>query len=579
MSVQAPRDADENSGSRGPADGRRSVAYGRALTAYGGRLRKAIAAHHARTGGSPARTLHRLLLGAGGLAAMFWAQSIMIRRFPWVISGYDEGVLLTNANQLLWGQLPYRDFYTNYPPGMFLVLAAGFKLAGVSVGVERTIGYAIHWAVALGAGRVAGRLLGEPISLPVAGLVLAWLAPLGVISYAWLASLAVALLACEAWAQAHTRGRRWGYVVAGITLGVSSWFRHDLFVYLGTILGGCAAFWVGRALLRRDRAPLRIALWTALGTVLSLYVLWLPVFAVAGFRRVAADLYFDQVRHVMPARVMPLPPLLSWGHVGWTSIELPAFLRAPFEGAVWLVFCGLGLSAAALLFPRAAGLKNRSHVVWPAALGLAVAPQMLGRTDFWHAIFAVPPALIWGWVWLHGGPERRSGLGTALASSLAAFVLLYLPLHDWRSRSGPGPQHNPPELARAGMTPVDAARKGALDFITRHTQPGDPIYVGLTDHRWTLSNDMDLYFLSDRIGATRYMQFDPNIVNREDVQRGMIADLERTRPRVAILMRNGPNLSEPNESQNMGSSLIDEYLRSHYAGKGRSGNFVLRLRK
>jgi hypothetical protein len=49
------------------------------------------------------------------------------------IAFYDEGLLLSNSNMLLMGKMPFRDFYTNYPPGIFLVIAGIWKLFGISV--------------------------------------------------------------------------------------------------------------------------------------------------------------------------------------------------------------------------------------------------------------------------------------------------------------------------------------------------------------------------------------------------------------------------------------------------------------
>lgn len=49
--------------------------------------------------------------------------------------------------------------------------------------------------------------------------------------------------------------------------------------------------------------------------------------------------------------------------------------------------------------------------------------------------------------------------------------------------------------------------------------------MGLSDHRRIYVGEMDLYYLADRPGATRVMQFDPNMVNREDVQRQMAAEI------------------------------------------------------
>jgi hypothetical protein len=50
---------------------------------------------------------------------------------------YDEGVILTGAMRVLAGDVPHGDFYANYGPGAFYVVAALFKLFGTSAIVER----------------------------------------------------------------------------------------------------------------------------------------------------------------------------------------------------------------------------------------------------------------------------------------------------------------------------------------------------------------------------------------------------------------------------------------------------------
>ena len=67
-------------------------------------------------------------------------------------------------------------------------------------------------------------------------------------------------------------------------------------------------------------------------------------------------------------------------------------------------------------------------------------------------------------------------------------------------------------------------------------------------------------------------------MRHEDIQRLMIADLERTRPKVAILAPSKES-SEPNESRNAGSTLLDEYLRAHYRKKSSAGSLQLMLRR
>ena len=121
-------------------------------------------------------------------------------------------------------------------------------------------------------------------------------------------------------------------------------------------------------------------------------------------------------------------------------------------------------------------------------------------------------------------------------------------------------------LERGAPLPyVDAAaRRQVLAVVAAHSRPDDAIFVGCNDHRRVIMNDMDLYFLADRVGATRYMQFEPNIVTRADVQRTMIAEIERKRAPIAILRTVGCWWREPNLSNTPGASLVDEYLRARY---------------
>jgi len=527
-------------------------------------------------GPSSHRALYVALVAGIGVFVSFRALDATLASFLYPINSYDEGIVLTGANELLWGKVPYRDFYSNYPPGVFLLIAAAFKLVGTSVAVERALGVAFHLSTAYAAGRVSGRLLGGRFSWITAALVLTWLAPLGSSTCAWLGGLSVALIACERWACAWQSRRPLDYWIAGATLGAVSWLRHELFVYFALILSGIAALWIGVSIKHGERAPLLAAKWTATGALSALCLMWLPLFALVGIEQPLVDLVFDQARYAMPARALPLPPLFQLGRVSWAPFALPTFVYQPFEGAVVLSLFGPALAMAAFALPRRAGLKDRSDVVWTGALALAVLPQLLGRTDPPHAIYTVTPALILSWLWFHRGTARawRPKHGMQM---LFGVLTLFLPTPELPLRAALALP--PLDLRRAGGTPVSAGRKQVLAFIGEHTRQGDPIYVGYMDHRWIYVNDMDLYFLANRVGATRYMQFDPNIVNREDTQRQMIQELEATRPRVAILKVGIQRSGEPNDSSNMGSAILDEYLRANYRDVEVVDGHVLALRR
>jgi hypothetical protein len=61
---------------------------------------------------------------------------------------YDEGLILTGAMRVANGEIPHRDFYANYGPAQFYLVALLFKLFGPSAMAERLLDFAIKAAIA-----------------------------------------------------------------------------------------------------------------------------------------------------------------------------------------------------------------------------------------------------------------------------------------------------------------------------------------------------------------------------------------------------------------------------------------------
>jgi hypothetical protein len=70
---------------------------------------------------------------------------------------FDQGLILTNAQLMLRGELPYRDFYTNYGPGIFLAVAGLWKVFGIAhlALAMRLLALLAYVAIALLGGRLA----------------------------------------------------------------------------------------------------------------------------------------------------------------------------------------------------------------------------------------------------------------------------------------------------------------------------------------------------------------------------------------------------------------------------------------
>jgi hypothetical protein len=525
-----------------------------------------------------------LLVDGLGLAIFILA---FLNRIPvlWApVNAFDEGLLLTISSFVRDGGVLYRDVYTNYPPGIYLLIVCLWKLVGVSVLAIRVLGLALHVGIALFVGRLAGRALGRRICWLPAGVSLAWMRALELIPFAWLAALLVLLCAAELAARAVASGKRASWFWAGVVLAIVSWFRHDLFVYAVA----CATiplfglWWQRRARAENIR-PLVMA--AAAGVLVGLIPFWTPFLVVAGPRRMLGDLLLDQIRYVMPARRSPLPALTRMVRSSF-GLPLPAFLNERFEGAVALCIAG-PVFAAGIFLLRRRFLTSLGTIAVAVlgAISLAVLPQMLGRTDPNHALFSMAPGLGLAYVCFEAMARKVRWRPIRWIAFSCGFLLFGNPIYP---RIWPVPSHLIPRADPARGLPVPsygkigdyspayaAARRALIEFVHNNSAPGDAVYFGTPTHRQVDVNEADLYFLVERRPGTRFVYFDPSMVTRRDVQQEMIRDLQRNRVRVVATSTRVAGGGPPAG----GSDLLDDYLHANYEQVGGAGFYTFMLRK
>jgi hypothetical protein len=93
------------------------------------------------------------------------------------IAPHDEGLMLQAGSRIASGQWPYRDFWTNYPPGEPLLLAGLQSVFGPSLLAWRVLGVVVDAVAAVLAYLLARRRAGEATAL------LAWLAAAGAMAF------------------------------------------------------------------------------------------------------------------------------------------------------------------------------------------------------------------------------------------------------------------------------------------------------------------------------------------------------------------------------------------------------------
>jgi hypothetical protein len=113
-----------------------------------------------------------------------------------------------------------------------------------------------------------------------------------------------------------------------------------------------------------------------------------------------------------------------------------------------------------------------------------------------------------------------------------------------------------------------------------HTRPGQPLYAGLSHHDRVVANDNLIYFATQRLPATHWSHFDPDLQNRLDIQTQMVAELEQKGPPYIVLDSEFELSREPNDSaKSSGVTLLDNYIHDKYQPSESFGTMSIWQRK
>jgi hypothetical protein len=478
---------------------------------------------------------------------------------------YDEGLILTGAMRVANGEIPHRDFYANYGPAQFYVVALLFKLFGPSAMAERLWDFAIKAAIAT-LSFAAVRSCCRPAAAFVAYIAcLIWLGTFGSPGFplfpAILFSLAATLMVASSEGKDSHRTR---IVLAGGCVGVTGLFRYDLGGLVGAAL---MALLIVAAASRRNRfwrTPSSPP-WLFAAGALAVFGPVALAYLLAGGPISAfihdvfyASTYYPQMRS------LPFPsPAALW--------------NAPIESIVYLPPAVVAVAFASVASGR--GGRSLGWII-AAFAALCVALYLKGwvRMSSLHASGAIIVALIllpMLWTYANGAPMRKAFVAAcaALAAVPTFFALKAtvqtaegnLPFAADFLLRGAAACNAPLHLRPVACIQIGETRAAVIQFVVEHVPKDERLFAGTTRHDKIWINDNLIYFAAQRLPATHWHHYDPGLQTRADIQNAMVAELERQAVRTIVLTPEWDNVMEPNASAlSSGVTILDDYIRLHY---------------
>jgi hypothetical protein len=472
---------------------------------------------------------------------------------------YDEGLIVCGAERVAHGQIPYRDFYTGYPPAQFYTIAAVFRAFGTTLLAARVWDslwrMAIVGLVCVLAGRAAGR---RPHPLPLICVgILTGAAAFHLYPMISGTLFAIGALCC---ATRYLNGHgTWWLWFSGLVAGVGLLYRHDLLICV------CAAATVAvsyHAIAERNGEWLRAPGVFLAGVLVLVAPLVLAIWSAVP-HGVLKQAFFEFPATNAAARRIPLPPP-----------SIPAL------GDFYLPLAVVVVSAARLRWTPAA--QRPIMLLWSLGSGLtlALATQRLDTVHAYPAILLSLVMLSWHLAApVARKPEILSSLWRAAVLCLLFLCYGFWPLVLWASEVTGVMRVPASGIAHAGAVRLESDQQEAIRYIQRHLPAGKPLYVGTATHRLAYFNDALFYFLADRPQVTRFDMFLPGVTNVAAGQSEIARSIEEKKVEFVVLF-SAPLSHEPNTSSvDSGITLLDDAIKNDYTEVAHFGRYTICRRR
>ncbi|MBI3342163.1 glycosyltransferase family 39 protein [Candidatus Curtissbacteria bacterium] len=474
-------------------------------------------------------------------------------------SVYDEGLVVYGAKKVLDGQIPYRDFWSLYPPGQFYTLADLFKIFGTNLFTERIFGTIVQSLVALTVFLLVQKTTNRTIAVTASIVVL--IMTVLIRNYGSVSaqvSLLFMLISCYLLSKFEKSEKKLLFL-AGFSCGLSTLFRIDI---------GALAFFAFILFIAISQIQITKKLSLSLAKkVFALTVGFLvPIcFSLTLLLRYVNSKDLLQQLLIFPATIYP------------KVRHLPIF-NNDSQFALYLIILVYFLSLFMLRNKKSSLTTNQKrHLLLFVLVGSAFLIKGLSRLDPGHLFptiitailsFSILYSQLTNHINLEYKPVRY------LVRSLIVPLLMTIPIITiFLLSSFPALSCNN-NLPESGCINVESEQLQAIQFIKQKTTSQDYIFVGNSRHDQLFANDVIFYFLAGRNSPTKYHELHPGLANTAAVQSEIIKSLQEKKVKYVVLYAGFENSYEQNGSaQSSHVAILDDYLIANYKQTAQFGMY------
>lgn len=481
------------------------------------------------------------------------------------VDAIDESFILVGADRIVKGEIPHKDFSSEYPAGQYYMLAAFFKLFGTSVTAERAYDILTKSLLSIIIFLIIRLLSSTKLALAGWVMSLVWImhnsAP-AYSGYPCLLSIYIGIYLLLL----YMKYQKDHYVVSSaVFIGISVLFRHDLGVF--TVIVIIAILLVRRMMKVESWRPL--VLFITGGLMIGLPVI---VFIVinADVRAAINDLVIIPLTYLQH-QTLPYPNLSRW--------SLPFYIFPP---AILI-----GAIASIILIRRNRDDRDAYAILLISFIGIFFFDRIRMRPDTKHLLSVALTGILIAPVLLN---KLLKELSLSTLQKKVVYLLFIIVfgitlsrpvevIHRILSRTSGYIIHDlNPDIERARYNHVSEDIKSAVSYIKANSSNDDYIYVGVKNHDKFVFNDLLIYFLAERNYASRFHALNPGVQTTASIQKEMINEFKGNSPRIIVLgyrTWNEPNLSAIDTKVD----LLDNYIATNFEFKKAYGPYEIWMSK